>query len=179
MTTQIQGKLDDKLDAAWARLASHGIRVALTRRDVSYSQLAEELTKLGLSESVRSVHGKVQRGTFRFTFFLQALVASRAEYPEHWSHAMTSESSWEERAAALLKHELSMFPWLDSSKLSHRLAEIGIALAPEAFETQLNDGTFTAALFFQCATVCRFHGTQLFLDVSELNEVALLGVSAA
>jgi hypothetical protein len=179
MAAQIQGKVSEGVDVAWARLASRAIRVALTRRDVSYAQLADGLATLGLSESARSVEGKVQRGTFRFTFFLQALTASHAEYPEHWSHALSDESPWEERAAALMKAELSLHPWLDWSKLSHRLGEIGVNLPPEALAAQIGDGTFAAALFFQCATVCRFTGMQLFLDASDLNEAALVGASAA
>ncbi|WP_434113364.1 DUF6471 domain-containing protein [Paraburkholderia caffeinilytica] len=179
MAAQFQGKISDSIDVAWARLASRAVRVALTRRDVSYAQLADELTKLGLSESARSVEGKVQRGTFRFTFFLQALMASHGEYPEHWSRALSDESPWEVRAAALMKGELALHPWLDWGKLSRRLGEIGVNLPPEALATQIDDGMFSAALFFQCAAVCRFNGTQLFLDASDLNEAALVGASAA
>jgi len=178
MPTQYQGKLSDKTDTAWAKLASRAVRVALTRRDVSYPQLAEGLAQLGLSESSRSVEGKVQRGTFRFTFFLQALVVSCADYPEQWAVSLSDESPWEERAVALIKAELSLCPWLDWTKLSRRLDEIGINILPDALADQINDGTFSAALFFQCATVCRFGGLALFLDASDLHMAALVGASA-
>jgi hypothetical protein len=176
MATQLQEKIGDSVDAAWASLASRAIRVALTRRDISYAQLADELHCLGLSESARSVEGKIQRGTFRFTFFLQALAASHAAYPEHWPTAFRDGSSWESKAAGLMNSELSLHPWLDWMKLSNRLREIGVNLSPDALAAQIGDGTFTAALFFQCATVCRFEGIGLFLDASDLRGAALVGV---
>ena len=178
MSTQIQGKVVESVDATWARLVSRAIRVALTRQDVSYAQLAAELTRLGVSESARSVEGKVQRGTFRFSFFLQALSASGADCPAAWSRGLATRGAWEARAAEVLKDSLAQQPWLNWRQLSLRLCEIGIEVQPDVLGTQAVDGTFSAALFFQCAAVCRFEGIQLFLDISSLHSAALAGQSS-
>jgi hypothetical protein len=85
---------------------------------------------------------------------------------------------WEDRAAAILRGELSLQPWLDWVKLSKRLEEIGIFVKPETLRVQIEDGSFSTALFLQCATVCRFAGIHLFLDQFDLNEAALAGTSA-
>lgn len=81
MPEQKQGGRRESFDAAWARIASRAIRVALTRRDVSYAQLADELVELGVSESARSVEGKVQRGTFRFSFFFKRSAHLKSNCP--------------------------------------------------------------------------------------------------
>ncbi|MET3232601.1 UNVERIFIED_ORG: hypothetical protein ABIC54_004806 [Burkholderia sp. 1263] len=171
----MQGKIVDSVDAMWTRLASRAIRVAMTRSDVSYAQLADALTREGIEESSRSVEGKVQRGTFRFSFFLEALAVSRVEYPPHWSPAFSSKLPWERRASCLIRRELARSPWLDDKKLCTRLDEIGVDIEPATLSRQLDEGTFAATLFFQCATVCHFKGVQLFLNLTDLNDVALQG----
>lgn len=175
MTTRNQVKVSEHVDSAWEQLASRAVRVVLTRRDVSYAQLAQGLAELGISESDRSIEGKVRRGTFRFTFFLQILTVSRSAVPEQWAGPLGRGLTWEARAASLLADELSAQPWLDWSNLSSRLGEIGVYIQPEALRAQVEDGSFAAALFFQCATVCRFPGMQLFLDQFDVNEAALIG----
>lgn len=175
MATRNQAKFGELVDGPWEKLASRAVRVVLTRRDVSYAQLVEGLAELGVSESERSIEGKVRRGTFRFTFFLQILTVSRSLFPEQWTHALRDESAWEARATDVLKGELSLQPWLDWERLSKRLGEIGVSMQPETLRAQVEDGTFSTALFFQCATVCRFAGIQLFLDQFDLSEAALAG----
>ncbi|MFM0221657.1 DUF6471 domain-containing protein [Paraburkholderia dipogonis] len=165
------------VDAAWARLSSRAIRVALARRDVSYAQLAEALTGMGLAESARSVEGKIQRGTFRFAFFLQTLTASKNQYPEHWALALRGGATWEERAAAVIETELAKLPWLDGTKLSQRLDEIGVQVEADTVWEQIEEGTLSTALFFQCATVCRFTSLQFFLDCRDLIDAAVAGAS--
>ncbi|MFM0499048.1 DUF6471 domain-containing protein [Paraburkholderia caffeinilytica] len=174
----MQGKLVESVDATWAQLVSRAVRVALTRQDVSYAQLAAELTRLGVPESARSVEGKVQRGTFRFVFFLQALTASGADCPVAWARVMARRGTWEERATAVFQDALALQPWLSWRQLAHRLAEIGVEVQPEVVEGHVADGTFSAAFFFQCAAVCRFEGIHLFLDTSSLNSAALAGKPA-
>lgn len=160
-------------DAVWSGLVSRAIRVTLARQDMSYADLAAAMLGLGLAETSRSVEAKAQRGTFRFTFFLQTLVASRTDYPVTWSKAMTSKPRWEARASAVLREELSQHPWLTWDGLSARLGEIGIVLAAEDLKAHVNGGNFSASLFLQCATVCRFDGIERFVDISALNRAAL------
>lgn len=175
----MQGKIVDSVDAMWARLTSRAIRVVMTRSDISYAQLADALTSEGFDESSRSVEGKVQRGTFRFAFFLEALAVSRAEYPQHWSPAFSGKLSWERRSSRLIRRELARSPWLDDEKVCARLSEIGVSVEPAVLSKQVDDGTFSAMLFFQCAAVCHFDGIQLFLNPADVSEVALYGSRAS
>ena len=144
----------------------------LARQGLGYAQLAEELCRLGLSESARSVQGKVQRGTFNFTFFLQALVASGSSCPFSWANALRQESpwSWEERATEVLSAELALRPLIDCGILSRRLEEIGVHVASDVLSADVQKGGFAATLYFQSATVCHFEGIQLFLDLPWLYE---------
>ncbi|EKS70381.1 hypothetical protein BURK_019955 [Burkholderia sp. SJ98] len=169
----------EKLDAAWAKLVSRAVRVALARQDVSYAQLAVELTRMGVTESARSVEGKIQRGTFRFAFFLQALSASRVDVPPSWASVLQDEGTWEAYACSIMKDALAQQPWLDWQQLARRLGEIGVDVQPDVLCAQVEDGSFPATLFFQCAAVCRFEGVHLFLDVSALNGAALAGKQSA
>ncbi|WP_309928735.1 DUF6471 domain-containing protein [Caballeronia sp. LZ032] len=166
------------VDAHWSKLASRAIRVALARRDVSYAQLADALNTMGLSESSRSVEGKIQRGTFRFSFFLQSLAASDNQYPERWTVPLRSGNTWEKCAADVMQTELVAQPWLNHILLSQRLAEIGVEVAAVTLKGQIVDGTLSTALFLQCATVCRFPDLHFFLDSQDMIEAAVAGASA-
>jgi uncharacterized membrane protein len=161
------------LESAWAHLASRALRAALIQKGVSYADLARRLVTAGLQESERSIEGKVHRGTFRFTFFLQALSAAGLALPGTWLFSQQTEESWEARATRILRADLSAQPWLDTDMLSRRLEEIGVHVDRESLDTQIADGTFTAAFYFQCAAVCRFDALWLFLDVAAVNDVAV------
>jgi hypothetical protein len=177
MSLTLQAKSDDSSEAAWSKLASRAVRVILARRDMSYAALAKEFVELGIAESARSVEGKIQRGTFRFSFLLQALAASQADCPAQWQQALTAELTWEERASSILRSELAQLPWLDWHALSSRLSEIGITVPAAALGEQVMSGTFSATLFLQCATVCRFPVLTGFVDTSSLNDAALAGTA--
>jgi len=177
MSVTLQAKFDDSPEAAWSKLASRAVRVALARRDMSYAELARALSDIGVTESARSVEGKIQRGTFRFSFFLQALAASQADCPPLWQTAFNSNLTWDERASTVLRVELAQLPWLSWKQLASRLAEIGIAMQADSLGDQILAGTFSAALFLQCAGVCRFDTAYMFVDVSSLNDAALAGAT--
>ncbi|OBR47211.1 hypothetical protein A6456_32980 [Paraburkholderia tropica] len=162
------------MDAVWARLASRATRVILVRQDMSYAGLSDELAKLSVAESPRAVEAKVIRGTFRFTFFLQALAASQAEWPHRWGEAALSTDSWEARAAMVFSVEMAGQPWLDWTMLSNRLLEIGVVVPSDVLRLQVESGTFLTSLFLQCGTVCRFDSIRRFLDISSLNHAALM-----
>ena len=162
----------DEIDTVWSKLASRAVRVLLARKEVSYARLASELSRLGTEESPRSVEGKIQRGTFRFSFFLQSLVAVGADCPAHWASALRVRGGWEHRAALLVRHELELRPWLTWEELARRLAVIGEQAEPDALAEQILAGAFPATLFLQCAVVSPFDGLELFLDQSDLREAA-------
>jgi hypothetical protein len=173
MSAKMQGEETQIVDSAWAHLASRALRAALIQKGVSYADLARRLVEDGIQESERSIEGKVHRGTFRFTFFLQALSAAGSALPGTWLFPQQIEESWEARATRVLRADLSAQPWLDTDMLSRRLEEIGVRVDAESLESQIADGTFSAPLYFQCAAVCRFDALWLYLDISAVNEVAL------
>ncbi len=149
------------------------------RQDISYAQLAQALETMGIAESARSIEGKIQRGTFRFSFFLQAAVAANTDIPLGWSDALKISESWDGRAAAVFEAELAQQPWITWSRLSVRLQEIGVVMGSGVLEPQIRNGSFPASLFFQCATVCRFESVYRFVDPSSLRHAALLGAEQA
>ncbi|CAL8477053.1 DUF6471 domain-containing protein [Caballeronia sp. S22] len=161
------------VDSAWAHLASRALRAALIQKGVSYEELARRLVERGVQESERSIEGKVHRGTFKFAFFLQALSAAGSALPGTWLCMQPVDGSLEASAAAAFKADLATQPWLDSNLLSKRLEELGVHVEADSLDTQIEEGTFSAALFFQCATVCRFDALWLYLDVATVNDVAM------
>jgi hypothetical protein len=169
----MQGEETQAVDSAWAHLASRALRAALIQKGVSYADLSRTLSESGIQESARSIEGKVHRGTFKFTFFLQALSAAGSAFPQTWLYPRQGEGSWEARATEIFKADLSAQPWLHIDMLSRRLEEVGVHVESDLLESQIKDGTFSAALYFQCATVCRFDALWLYLDIAAVNEVAL------
>lgn len=161
------------IDSAWAHLASRALRAALIQRGVSYEDLSRRLIRSGVQESARSIEGKVHRGTFKFTFFLQVLSAAGSALPGTWLYQQQIKESWEARATRIFRADLSAQPWLDTDMLSRRLEEVGVNVEAESLESQIDDGMFSAALYFQSAAVCRFDSLWLYLDISAVNEVAV------
>lgn len=162
----------------WSSLATRAVRVLLARKEVSYARLAAELSRLGESESARSAEGKVQRGAFRFSFFLQSLIAVGADFPPHWEHALLAKGDWSQRASRLMLDEFKKRPWLTWSEVARRLEAIGEKISPEQLATQVNGGDFPATLFLQCAVICEFHGLELFLDQTDLWDAAKRGMKS-
>jgi hypothetical protein len=66
-------KLPERTD--WEEHAKGIIRGEMGRRGVTYAQLAEKLSALGVIENERNLRNKVSRGKFTAGFLLQALKA--------------------------------------------------------------------------------------------------------
>lgn len=59
----------------WQAQAKGIIRGELKRRNLSYADLAERLTVIGVKETERNVSNKIARGSFTAAFFLQCMEA--------------------------------------------------------------------------------------------------------
>ena len=59
----------------WAERTKRFFKAELKRADVTYHDLAERLSKAGLSETKASIANKVSRGTFSASFLLASLKA--------------------------------------------------------------------------------------------------------
>ncbi len=59
----------------WAEHAKGLLKAELKKRNVSYRDLAERLTAMGIPESERNIANKISRGGFTAAFLLQCLRA--------------------------------------------------------------------------------------------------------
>lgn len=59
----------------WTARAKNLLKSELKRRGVSYRELAEKLTAMGIPESERNIANKISRGGFTAAFLLQCLAA--------------------------------------------------------------------------------------------------------
>lgn len=62
-------------DDVWTPRVKNMLKAELKRRGVSYRELAEKLTAMGIAESERNIANKIARGGFTAAFFVQCLVA--------------------------------------------------------------------------------------------------------
>lgn len=62
-------------DDVWTPRVKNLLKGELKRRGVSYRELAEKLTAMGVPESERNIANKIARGGFTAAFFVQCLVA--------------------------------------------------------------------------------------------------------
>jgi hypothetical protein len=59
----------------WQAQAKGIIRAELKRRNLSYADLADRLTAIGVKENEKNVNNKIARGGFTAAFFLQCMEA--------------------------------------------------------------------------------------------------------
>ncbi|MGD9616373.1 MAG: DUF6471 domain-containing protein [Alphaproteobacteria bacterium] len=64
-----------KAASDWQAQAKGIIRAELKRRNLSYADLAERLTAIGIRETPENVNNKIARGSFSAVFFLQCMEA--------------------------------------------------------------------------------------------------------
>lgn len=62
-------------DIDWTARAKNLLKAELKRRGVSYRELAEKLTALGIPESERNIANKISRGGFTAAFLIQCMAA--------------------------------------------------------------------------------------------------------
>ena len=59
----------------WVAETKNPLKAELTRKGVSYRELAEKLTAMGIPESERNLANKIARGGFTAAFMVQCLTA--------------------------------------------------------------------------------------------------------
>jgi 3-mercaptopyruvate sulfurtransferase SseA len=55
------------------------LKAELKRRNVSYADLADKLSKIGIKDNERNIANKIARGSFTAVFFIQCLEAIGCE----------------------------------------------------------------------------------------------------
>lgn len=162
------------VDTAWTRLASRTARGVLVRKGVSYEQLVECLAAVDLEESVRAVEGKVQRGSFRCSFFFQLLLAVQADLPDELVLSKRQES-WEAACTRTFLRELEHHG-LTYDVLAKRLLKLGTEVSATQLEQQVSSGSFPFTLLLQLSAVAPVTLLQRFVDQSDIEETAKLYV---
>jgi hypothetical protein len=66
-------------DIDWTLKAKNLLKAELKRRGVSYRELAEKLTAIGIPETERNIANKISRGGFTAAFMLQCMAAIGAQ----------------------------------------------------------------------------------------------------
>ncbi len=67
-----------KTEAEWADDTKRLLRAEMTRRGVTYEDLAERLAAIGINDTAVNLRNKVARGRFSATFLVQCLLAMGA-----------------------------------------------------------------------------------------------------
>jgi len=174
LQTNVQ-KTYGQVEATWFELASRTAKVLIVRQDMRYREVAAALTEMGVQESSRSLEGKIHRGTFPFSFFLQLIVATKSYRPLEWREALEAEQSWQHRASSIIQRDMAAQRWLTYNVLSRQLRDIGVIVSPPALHYKFRDGTLSAALFLQYATIRRLECVSGWVCWPDLNEVAAEG----
>jgi hypothetical protein len=64
-----------KSEAEWADDVKRLLRAEMTRRGVTYEELSEKLSAIGITDTAVNLRNKVARGRFSATFLVQCLTA--------------------------------------------------------------------------------------------------------
>ncbi len=59
----------------WQAQVKGILKAELKRRNLSYADLAEKLTAVGINDNERNISNKISRGTFTAVFFVQCMEA--------------------------------------------------------------------------------------------------------
>ncbi|MEO1167260.1 MAG: DUF6471 domain-containing protein [Pseudomonadota bacterium] len=66
---------DDPATVEYETLAKNLLKAELKRRGITYAQLAEKLSEIGVQENDKNLNNKISRGGFSAAFMLQCLTA--------------------------------------------------------------------------------------------------------
>ena len=66
---------EDGMEADWSARVKGLLKAELKRKGVSYRELADKLTAMGIPESEANIANKISRGGFTAVFFVQCLIA--------------------------------------------------------------------------------------------------------
>jgi hypothetical protein len=67
-----------KTEAEWAEETKRLLRAEMTRRGLTYEELAERLAAIGVQDTAVNLRNKVARGRFSTVFLVQCLTAMGA-----------------------------------------------------------------------------------------------------
>ncbi len=65
----------NQTDTEWSDKSKNLLRSELKRKGVTYAQLSDLLSKIGVDENEKNIANKISRGVFTMAFFLQCMSA--------------------------------------------------------------------------------------------------------
>lgn len=154
----------------WTRLASRAARVVLARKGMTLEAVASQFTKFGLVETVRSVDGKIQRGSYQCAFFLQLLAVCNAEVPSAWRPYLSRERDWFAASRAVYFHELASVTPGGLSAVEGLAAELRGPFDLADLGGELVAGTFPFTRLIELSSVTPSFSLDRFLDLQDVAE---------
>ncbi|WP_298981718.1 DUF6471 domain-containing protein [uncultured Roseibium sp.] len=64
---------EQSVAASYSERAKNILKAELKRRGITYAELAQKLTAIGVSESERNIANKISRGSFTAAFFMMCM----------------------------------------------------------------------------------------------------------
>ncbi|WP_224786951.1 DUF6471 domain-containing protein [Pandoraea sputorum] len=159
-------------DTDWTRLASRCARGVMVRKGVTYDDVAQGFASLGIEESLRGLNGKIQRGSFQCSFFLQLLCACGAAIPRSWAPHLTRRVDWCESSRRIYIEErraVARASSLPVAAVEAALAQPDLALVREGL---LERGTFPFTWLLQLAAFAPVPAIELYLDRDDIVAAA-------
>ncbi|WP_153948827.1 DUF6471 domain-containing protein [Cupriavidus sp. U2] len=160
------------IETPWSRVASRTARGLLVRKGITQGTLVESLRLVGTSETPRSIEGKLLRGTFKFSLFLQILSAIKSDHPAHWKPVVARAANWDDASARILRHEL-LDIGMPLRQVAFRLRDLGVLIDDVVLGSACNDGNFPLVLILQLCLVRPIDELDRLVDMSDIRGALL------
>lgn len=155
------------IESPWTRLASRTARALLTRKGATYEEAVLALRSIGVRDTAKSLELRVQRGSLKFSSFLQLLCALQADLPPEFQRVVDETDNWENACQQLVLNLLTQNA-ISLDELARRLDGSGIHINL----TQVQKGAFSLALLLQVAYVLPIRALDRYVDRSDIAKAA-------
>jgi hypothetical protein len=166
-------------ETPWTRLATRVVRVAMARKDISYSELASALSVVDPSESERAVVTRTARGTIKLSFLLQIIHLTAATPPSRWVNSMRDAIDWNDCARLVIQAELAHEPWVTTNELVRRLTGLNVHVSEKTLANHLSAGTIPLPLFLACLATIGSTSLDRYVDYEDILLAARQSAGAA
>lgn len=157
----------------WSELASRIVRVALTRKNISYIELSERLATIGVTESANALASRISRGRIKVQFFLQVLAVSGGRIPRLWIEAIPQRNMpWEEQTRLLVTAEFGRQPTVPMLSALRRAEQLGASVSAASLEAHLQSGSISLPDLLILLVVLGSPSLDLYIDFGDLADAA-------
>jgi hypothetical protein len=159
-------------DSPWARLACRVVRVAMARKEHTYSSLVQLLASDGVDETERSLVLRINRGSLRLSSLLHILSLMSATIPELWRQSLSPATDWPTSAREVILIELREGGITDLAVLTDQLGRLGTAITEQTLQSHIMTGTTPLSLALQLFFIVRSHSLERYVDFSDILKTA-------